>query len=927
MQNQSALFLKNLLFFSFIFFSTPSFGQEMVTFHENGKYGYKRNQQIVIPARFDYAVDFWNRHALVKQGNNWGYIRPNGSWLFEPQFANGESFRSGVAIVINEKGLHGLIDTTGKIIVPLSYTKIVRDYNEFKLFLGNRTGLYQLGWNDYIEAKYDEIRVGLKFTFAKNGVDYTIYHEGKALTTTNVKPKLSIFSHDFVDIQKEGKVGLMDTLGKLVVPIEYESFDMLSTNEYHILPNDEGFYYLYVFSKWDMEFNADIGEDLPTNKRFDVFLANGKQLTNEPFTALEDKGDVVEMVQNGNIGFFKNNGTIRFTPYNQFIEYGNHLLGFKLDESVDVLSIEDSTVLKSFVRAEIPKVTVYSIDEVSMEEITYEVPAIRNELIVYDRKSIDNEPSLSALFDLNTMCFITTFDANKKVVTHEFGDGIYSPVIVQIDEEHSNFWIVGTKPISSYPYSQVYAHGKQYLELVSPTEHVLYSMRTGKKFPISDKETFMQSTLKSTETYYQDPETDEGYWQPVYSYSAPFVLIEQENGKLNVLDYEERMYIGGYDSLIQQSDGFSENYPILTTYKNGKYGAINLRNGVEIQPQFNHAFHLSYIDDFLDYACFSYNEDDPYYISPHGKKFYSDSYDFIPFKNGNKKGFKAYSNFEDDKLNIQVPALYKRLDFTEFNGVLKATNMKNKCGLINIVGDTLLNFEYDDVSYIEIGMGSDFIGFQLKKGKKIGLFNPTNNKLIPAEFDAIVEKSADFEDNICLLVIVNNKYGAYSRELNQILPCEYDYIKYQNREGIHEFTLLKNGKISIVRLYGTEDVILLDEYIENSPWYDLVFNQQCYVKEGSVLKGIDLRTKKQLPDLQMNQVIPYEDWEGQVVLQNGQIGFKNESGKWILEPYTNWVEFIDYGTIQEWQNNTLTQFSLMFKKGKKLGKRYQLIEY
>lgn len=925
MQKQSALFSKKLLFFFFLFFSFLSFGQEMVTYHENGKYGYKRNQQIVIPARFDYAVDFWNGHALVKQGNNWGYIRPNGSWLFEPQFANGESFRSGVAIVINEKGQQGLIDTTGKIVVPLAYTKIVRDYNEFVLISGTKKGLYQLGWNAYIDAKYEDIRVSLAFVLAKTGSDFTIYHKGKELATTIVKPKLINYNHDFIDILIGGKVGLMDTLGKLIVPAEYESFDLLSTNEYHIQPNDEGYYYLYVFSKWDMEFNADIGEDLPTNKRFDVFLPNGKRLSNESFSALEHKGDVVEMVQNGKIGFFKNNGTIRFTDYNQFVEYGEQLLGFKLDETVDILSREDSTVLRSFVRAEIPKVTVYTIDEISGEEITYEVPAIRNELIVYDRKTIDNEPSLSALFDLYTMCFITTFDANKKEVGSVFGDGVFSPVIVQIDEEHTNFWIVGTKPVSTYPYTQIFAHGKQYLELVSPTEHVLYSMKTGKKFPISDDQTVMQSKLKSSEILYQDPETDENYWLPFYYYNTPFILIEQENGKLNVLDYEERLYSGGYDSLIQQNDGVSENFPILTTYKNGKYGAINLLTGIEMEPQFDQAIQLRFDDNVLDYCCFNLNEN--YYVGPKGKKMYSDSYDYHPFKLGNKVGLKGLSDFENGKEYVQIPVLFKRLAYTEFAGIFVATNTQKKCGLINVMGDTLLPFEYDAINYREVDMANEYNGFELRKGKKIGLFCISNRKLIPAEYDAIIEKSNDFGGNDCFIVVSDEKYGVYTKDLDLELPCEYDFIKYQNRDGIPEFTLLKNGKISIIHLYNTDDLILLDEYIENSPWYDLVFNMQCYVKEGNALKGIDFQTKKQLPDLQLNQIIPYEDWEGQVVLQEGLLGFKNESGKWILEPYTNWVEFIDYATIQEWQNNTLTHYSLLFKKGKKLGKRYQLIEY
>lgn len=924
MQNRLALFFLNSPFFLFLFSGVISLAQEMVTYTEHGKFGYKTSQKIVIPPRFDYAVDFWNGHALVKQGNRWGYIRPDGSWLFEPQFANGESFRSGVAIVANEKGLQGLIDTTGKVLVPVAYTKIVRDYNEFKLFSGTKVGLYLLGWDDFIDAKYEDVRLNLKFTFAKNGNDLTIYHNGKVLKSTNVKPKLIGFNHDFVDIQKEGKVGLMDTLGRLIVPAEYESFDMLSTNEYHIQPNDAGFYYVYVFSKWDMEFNADIGEDLPVNKRFDVFLANGERLTNASFSALENKGDVVEMVQNGKIGFLKSNGTIRFTEYNQFVEYGNHLLGFKLDETVDVLFKSDSTVLRSFVRAEIPKVIAYTFDEKTADEISYEVPSFRNELLVYNRKSIDNEPSHTALFDLNTNCFITTFDEDKKTLTHEFGDGVYSSVIVQIDNEHNNFWITGTKPVSTYPYNQIYAHGKQYLELVSPTEHVLYSMKTGKKFPISDNETFMQSTLKSSEMYYQDPETDEGYWQPVYHYSAQFVLIEQENGKLNVLDYEERMYSGGYDSLIQQQDGLSEDFPILTTYKNGKYGAINLRSGIEITPQFDQAIELRFDENLLDYTCFNSNND--FYIGPQGKKMFSDSYEYHPFKEHGKYGLKGYSDFEDGKNVFIVPALFKRITYTEFPGLFVATNQQKKCGLMNVMGDTLLPFEYDAINYREIDMGNEYNGFELRKGKKIGLFSVAYRKLIPAIYDEIIEKMNDFSGNFCFIVRSGSKYGVYSVKLDQVLPCEFDYIRFQYRSGVPEFTLFKHSKISIVHLYNMDDIILLDDYLENLPWFDLVFNMNCYVKEGNTLKGIDFQTKKQLPDLQLNQRISYDEWDGQVILQDGLLGFKNESGKWILEPYTNWVEFTDYDWILEWQNNSLTQFSLDAVNDKKLGKRYVYTE-
>jgi len=85
------LILINLLIYASVY------GQELIKFQENGKYGFRdENGNIIIPAKYDNADDFYD--GLAKVGSR-------------------------------SSDKYGIIDKTGKEITPLKYD-VIGDFSE-----------------------------------------------------------------------------------------------------------------------------------------------------------------------------------------------------------------------------------------------------------------------------------------------------------------------------------------------------------------------------------------------------------------------------------------------------------------------------------------------------------------------------------------------------------------------------------------------------------------------------------------------------------------------------------------------------------------------------------------------------------------------------------------------------------------------------
>lgn len=97
------------------------------------------NCHMVVPARYDEALDFSEGLAAVKIGEKWGYIDQTGVLVIPAQFANAFYFSDGLASVrLDERSpLEGFIDKTGKVVIqpqfgmPLLFSEgLVEGYGE-----------------------------------------------------------------------------------------------------------------------------------------------------------------------------------------------------------------------------------------------------------------------------------------------------------------------------------------------------------------------------------------------------------------------------------------------------------------------------------------------------------------------------------------------------------------------------------------------------------------------------------------------------------------------------------------------------------------------------------------------------------------------------------------------------------------------------
>ncbi len=65
--------------------------------------------------------------------SNWGFYNRKNEWVIQPQYENAESFKDGLSVVQKGKK-YGVIDTTGKLIIPIEYETIYCNPAEDGLF-------------------------------------------------------------------------------------------------------------------------------------------------------------------------------------------------------------------------------------------------------------------------------------------------------------------------------------------------------------------------------------------------------------------------------------------------------------------------------------------------------------------------------------------------------------------------------------------------------------------------------------------------------------------------------------------------------------------------------------------------------------------------------------------------------------------------
>ena len=183
--------------------------------YRSGKYwGYVNSKMILkIPCQYSSASLFQDYLAIIKDeakpGNYYKYINKKGEVRFGPYY-RADKFYNGRAIVgvtnANYKTYNGLIDLTGKEIIPVKYTYLYWAYN-----------------NEYLVAEDDK---GNHFVYDRSG---KMLFESYNSTIQDISNKVAILRKPATEDLPE-QFALVNLDGSFRIPFSNKAFYKLEEN-------------------------------------------------------------------------------------------------------------------------------------------------------------------------------------------------------------------------------------------------------------------------------------------------------------------------------------------------------------------------------------------------------------------------------------------------------------------------------------------------------------------------------------------------------------------------------------------------------------------------------------------------------------------------------------------------------------------------
>jgi hypothetical protein len=178
------------------------FGDGLFVIKKNGAFGFvDENAKLRIANRYDSAKVFSEGLAPVKIRGNWGFINKAEQLAIQPYYQSVTPFYEGLSL-FKLRGKYGLMNTLGKEIVTADYQKIVRSSNGVYLVqdVKNKWGLVDGQGVSRLSPAFDRL---------------TDLGENKLLAIQN------------------GKAGLVDYSGRILVPFQYE--EIVKKSDYTLL--------------------------------------------------------------------------------------------------------------------------------------------------------------------------------------------------------------------------------------------------------------------------------------------------------------------------------------------------------------------------------------------------------------------------------------------------------------------------------------------------------------------------------------------------------------------------------------------------------------------------------------------------------------------------------------------------------------------
>ncbi|MDQ3111753.1 MAG: WG repeat-containing protein [Bacteroidota bacterium] len=230
-----------------------SFDRGIARISFNGKFGLRSVEgKELVPPDYTFISPFVEGYAMVVLDDKCGYIRRDGSFAVECIYEHdkkltGESNFHNGRVRVKNKGKVGMVDSTGKIIVPFEFDDILPFEN----------GLAPVKKKDkwgFIDTK-NKLVIPYKYDNAGTFNDGLAFVNSEELNgAINVKQKEIIkpqfesiaFLNDYLYVNDGNAFGLMDRQGNWILPCIYSRIEFMSNTILRVEKNDKFGYYNIV---------------------------------------------------------------------------------------------------------------------------------------------------------------------------------------------------------------------------------------------------------------------------------------------------------------------------------------------------------------------------------------------------------------------------------------------------------------------------------------------------------------------------------------------------------------------------------------------------------------------------------------------------------------------------------------------------------
>jgi hypothetical protein len=218
-------------------FMNPIDEEGMILAERNGKHGYINiHQDTLIPFIYEDLSVFTHGLAPAKKNGKYGYLDRKGQVIIPFKYENESHFYKCRLARAKLNGNYGFIDLNGNEIIPIQFEK-VRDNQIDSLVCAMKNekwAFFSCSGEQLTDFKYDQITESFfdhyNYTYFEKGL-CRVENNGK-IGYINRKFKEVVplgkyqvaepFRNHLGIVANEGNFGIIDTLGKVIVPLKYD---------------------------------------------------------------------------------------------------------------------------------------------------------------------------------------------------------------------------------------------------------------------------------------------------------------------------------------------------------------------------------------------------------------------------------------------------------------------------------------------------------------------------------------------------------------------------------------------------------------------------------------------------------------------------------------------------------------------------------